>query len=142
MSCITEVVSNYLNLTHKHILLQDMDKTTYIFLTAFIILTISCSSGYALRCYICEQSPFLCRSNVTCTEEEDACLQIRMVNLRTYRCWKMSKCSKDVVAQEFSVDSFRHLCCQRDFCNKSPSLLVNTTPLGISAVIVIWMMSR
>ncbi|XP_032081523.1 LOW QUALITY PROTEIN: CD59 glycoprotein-like [Thamnophis elegans] len=124
------------------ILLLEMDKINYILLTAFIILTVSSTSGYALRCYFCEQSPFLCRSNLTCSEEEDACLQIRMVNLRTYKCWKMSQCSKDVVAREFSVDSFRHLCCQRDFCNKSPSLLVSTIPIGISAVIVVWMMSR
>ncbi|KAM6466734.1 CD59 glycoprotein isoform 2-T2 [Liasis olivaceus] len=120
--------------------LLDMDKMNCVLLAVFIILTISCNSGYALRCYICEQSPILCRTNLTCSDEEDACLQIRMIHLRTYKCWKMSKCSKEVVAQEFSVDSFRHLCCQRDFCNKSPSL-INTAPLGISAVIVVWMMS-
>ncbi|XP_063145672.1 CD59 glycoprotein-like [Candoia aspera] len=122
-------------------LLLDMDKMNCILLTAFIILTTSCNSGYALRCYYCEQSPMLCRTNLTCSDEEDACLQIRMIHLRTYKCWKMSKCSKDVVAREFSVDSFRHLCCQRDFCNKSSSLLVSTALLGISAVIVVWMMS-
>ncbi|KAF7251711.1 CD59 glycoprotein, partial [Varanus komodoensis] len=117
-----------------------MDKMNCLLLTVFIIIAISCGSGHALRCYKCEQSPFLCRSNITCSEEEDVCLQIRFVHLRTYGCWKSSLCSHEDVARAFDADSFRSLCCQRDFCNKSPDILVSTAPLSISAVTVIWMM--
>ncbi|KAJ7344604.1 hypothetical protein JRQ81_000554 [Phrynocephalus forsythii] len=116
-----------------------MDKSNCILLTVFIIVTISFHCGYALRCYTCEQSPFLCRTNVTCHEEEDACLQIRFVNLRTYSCWKTSRCTTKEVADHFNADSFRFLCCYRDLCNKTPGLLVSTTPLGISAVAALWM---
>ncbi|KAH0620806.1 hypothetical protein JD844_021587 [Phrynosoma platyrhinos] len=96
-------------------------------------------TGYALRCYNCEQSPFLCRMNVTCREDEDTCLQIRFLNLRTYSCWKTSRCTTREVAEHFNADSFRFLCCYRDFCNKAPSTLFSTAPLGISAVTAIWM---
>uniref|UniRef100_A0A670HWE0 CD59 glycoprotein n=1 Tax=Podarcis muralis TaxID=64176 RepID=A0A670HWE0_PODMU len=97
-----------------------------------------CISGYALRCYTCEQSPFLCRTNLTCSYEEDACLQIRfgMYNI----CWKMSQCTTEQVANYFNADSFRFLCCQRDLCNKSLNTMVSTVPLAISAMTGIWMM--
>ncbi|XP_061466717.1 CD59A glycoprotein-like [Rhineura floridana] len=116
-----------------------MDKLNCILLTTFIILTVSCSPGYTLRCYHCEQSPHLCKMNVTCGYEEDACLQIRFVHLRTYGCWKMSQCTNKEVADHFNADSFRFLCCQRDLCNKSLNILLSTAPLAISAATVIWM---
>nr|XP_060621055.1 CD59 glycoprotein-like [Anolis sagrei ordinatus] len=116
-----------------------MDKINCILLTVFIIITVSCNYGYALRCYNCEQSPFLCRGNVTCRDDEDTCLQIRFVNLRTYSCWKTSRCTTREVAEHFNADSFRFLCCHRDFCNNAPSILLSSAPLGISAVTAIWM---
>ncbi|XP_062973483.1 CD59 glycoprotein-like [Elgaria multicarinata webbii] len=117
-----------------------MDKMNGILLTVFVIITVFCHSGYTLRCYQCDQSPFLCRNNITCSYEEDVCLQIRFLHLRTYGCWKSSQCQHQEIANAFNADSFRFLCCYRDFCNKSPDILVSTAPLGISAMTVIWMM--
>nr|XP_056720179.1 CD59 glycoprotein-like [Euleptes europaea] len=117
-----------------------MDKTKCILITAFVTIVVFCHSGDALRCYTCEQSPVVCRTNVTCTPEEDVCLQIRFLNLRTYSCWKSSRCTRKEVADEFNADSFRFLCCYRDFCNGGPSFLAaSTATFSISAVTVLWM---
>ncbi|XP_060095284.1 CD59 glycoprotein-like [Heteronotia binoei] len=120
-----------------------MDKTKFILFTVCIAIVMFCHSGEALRCYTCEQSPVVCRTNVTCTHEEDVCLQIRFLHLRTYSCWKSSRCIRKEVADEFNADSFRFLCCYKDLCNKSPSLLAaSAAAFSISAVIVLWMVSQ
>ncbi|XP_053113042.1 CD59 glycoprotein-like [Hemicordylus capensis] len=120
---------------------EAMDKTKYFLLIAFFTIIVFCSSGNALRCYSCEQSPMLCRTNVTCSYEDDVCLQIRFVNLRTYSCWKTSRCNTNEIANYFHADSFRFLCCYRDLCNKmSPRILVSTAALGVSAMTMVWMM--
>ncbi|XP_077180903.1 CD59 glycoprotein-like [Paroedura picta] len=118
-----------------------MDKTKCILFTVFIAIVVFCHSGDALRCYTCEQSPVVCRTNVTCAHEDDVCLQIRFLHLRTYSCWKSSRCTRKIVADEFNADSFRFLCCYKDFCNGSPSSqVVSAAAFGISAVTVLWML--
>ncbi|OXB71421.1 UNVERIFIED_CONTAM: hypothetical protein H355_008333 [Colinus virginianus] len=54
-----------------------MIKMNCVLLTACIVLFAFSSSGYALRCYHCENSPSLCKTNSTCLSNEDTCLQMR-----------------------------------------------------------------
>ncbi|CAM4691156.1 unnamed protein product [Lepidochelys kempii] len=97
-----------------------MNKINCILFTVFIVLIAYCSSGYALKCYICANSPSLCSTNATCTHGDDSCLQIRFADLKTYACWKHSRCNMNEIADDFGADNFDFHCCQKDFCNKSP----------------------
>ncbi|CAM2115667.1 unnamed protein product [Caretta caretta] len=120
---------------------RNMNKMNCILFTVFIVLIAYCSSGYALKCYICANSPSLCSTNATCTHGDDSCLQIRFADLKTYACWKHSRCNMNEIADDFGADNFDFHCCQKDFCNKSPVTVVSKTTFSIATVMtMIWML--
>uniref|UniRef100_A0A8C9EKH1 CD59 glycoprotein n=1 Tax=Pavo cristatus TaxID=9049 RepID=A0A8C9EKH1_PAVCR len=95
-----------------------MIKMNCVLLTACIVLLAFSSSGYALRCYHCENSPSLCKTNSTCLSNEDTCLQMRFGKLRTSSCWKLSQCNVNDIAVFYQLDNFDYFCCQQDLCNE------------------------
>ncbi|XP_074853574.1 CD59 glycoprotein-like [Carettochelys insculpta] len=112
-----------------------------ILFPVFIVLIAYCSSGYSLKCYTCEYSPSLCSTNATCIHGDDTCLQIRFAELKTYACWKSSRCNINEIADEFGADNFHFYCCQTDFCNKGPATVVRETILSIVTVMTtIWIL--
>ncbi|XP_025945165.1 F-box only protein 3 isoform X3 [Apteryx rowi] len=109
---------------------RSMIKMNYVLLTVVVVLVAFCSSGYTLRCYHCENSPTLCKTNSTCLSTEDTCLQMKFGKLRTFSCWKTSQCNVNDIAVFFQLDNFDYFCCQRDLCNKSPITGVNKAAFG------------
>ncbi|NXB75457.1 CD59 protein, partial [Donacobius atricapilla] len=117
-----------------------MTKVNCILLAACVVLIAFCGSGYTLRCYHCENSPTLCRTNSTCLPTEDTCLKLEFGKLRTYSCWKMAQCNSNAIADAFLLDNFKYYCCQRDLCNESAITGVNKAAFGIASVMaVLWM---
>ncbi|NXG09962.1 CD59 protein, partial [Sakesphorus luctuosus] len=117
-----------------------MTKMNFALLTTCIVLVAFCGSGYALRCYHCENSPSLCRSNSTCLMNEDTCLQMRFGKLRTFSCWKASQCSMNEIAEFFQLDNFEFFCCQHDLCNEGAITEVNKAAFSVaSAMALLWM---
>nr|XP_047914727.1 CD59 glycoprotein isoform X1 [Anser cygnoides] len=120
---------------------RSMVKMNCILLTVCIVLVAFCSSGYALRCYYCENSPSLCKTNSTCLSAEDACLQMRFGKLRTFSCWKMSQCNVNDIAVFHQLDNFEYFCCQQDLCNESTVTAVNKAAFSIVSVMtMLWML--
>ncbi|XP_035408241.1 CD59 glycoprotein [Cygnus olor] len=118
-----------------------MVKMNCFLLTVCIVLVAFCSSGYALRCYHCENSPSLCKTNNTCLSTEDACLQMRFGKLRTSSCWKMSQCNVNDIAVFYQLDNFEYFCCQQDLCNESTVTAVNKAAFSIVSVMtMLWML--
>ncbi|XP_025890454.1 CD59 glycoprotein [Nothoprocta perdicaria] len=118
-----------------------MIKMNCVLLTVCLVLAALCSPGYALRCYHCDNSPTLCKTNSTCLPTEDTCLQMKFGKLRTFSCWKTSQCNANDIAMFFQLDNFDYFCCQRDLCNKSPTTGVNQAALSVASVItVLWML--
>ncbi|XP_014804388.1 PREDICTED: CD59 glycoprotein [Calidris pugnax] len=118
-----------------------MIKMNCILLSACLVLVAFCSSGYALRCYHCDNSPTLCKSNSTCLPNEDTCLQLKFGKLRTSACWKASQCSVNDIAEYFQLDNFEFFCCQHDLCNGGAITGVNKAALTLaSAVTMLWML--
>ncbi|NXK91139.1 CD59 protein, partial [Formicarius rufipectus] len=96
--------------------------------------------GYTLRCYHCENSPSLCRTNSTCLMNEDTCLQMKFGKLRTFSCWKASQCSMNEIAESFQLDNFEFFCCQHDLCNEGAVPGVNKAALSVASVLaLLWM---
>ncbi|NXA97255.1 CD59 protein, partial [Melanocharis versteri] len=117
-----------------------MTKMNCILLTACIVLIAFCCSGYTLRCYHCDNSPTVCRTNSTCLTTEDTCLQMKFGKLRTFSCWKASQCSVNEIADFFLLDNFEFFCCQHDLCNESAITGVNKAAFSIASVMaVLWM---
>ncbi|NXF07416.1 CD59 protein, partial [Smithornis capensis] len=117
-----------------------MTKINFIMLTACVVLVAFCHSGYTLRCYHCDNSPTLCKSNSTCLATEDTCLQLKFGKLRTFSCWKLSQCSVNEIAEFFQLDNFDFFCCQHDLCNKGAITGVNKAALSIASVMaMLWM---
>ncbi|XP_031968528.1 CD59 glycoprotein isoform X1 [Corvus moneduloides] len=120
---------------------RSMTKMNYILLTACIVLIAFCGSGYTLRCYHCDNSPSVCRTNSTCLTTEDTCLQIKFGKLRTFSCWKASQCSVNEIADFFQLDNFEFFCCQHDLCNESAITGVNKAAFSIASVMaMLWML--
>ncbi|KAM7108555.1 CD59 glycoprotein isoform 1-T2 [Ciconia maguari] len=118
-----------------------MIKMNCVVLTTCIILVAFCSCGYTLRCYHCENSPSLCKTNSTCLANEDTCLQMKFGKLRTSSCWKSSQCSVNDIAEFFQLDNFEFFCCQRDLCNESTITGVNKAAFSIASVMtMLWML--
>ncbi|XP_037993813.1 CD59 glycoprotein [Motacilla alba alba] len=118
-----------------------MTKMNCILLTTCIVLIALCGSGYTLRCYHCDNSPTLCRTNSTCLTTEDTCLQLRFGKLRTFSCWKTSQCSVNEIADSFLLDNFEFFCCQHDLCNESAITGVNKAAFSIASVMaMLWML--
>ncbi|KAM6073997.1 PREDICTED: CD59 glycoprotein [Chlamydotis macqueenii] len=112
-----------------------------ILVTVCIVLVAFCSSGYALRCYHCDNSPSLCKTNSTCLATEDTCLQMRFGKLRTSSCWKLSQCNVNDIAEFFQLDNFEFFCCQHDLCNESAITAVNKAALSIASVMtMLWVL--
>ncbi|NWT14944.1 CD59 protein, partial [Vireo altiloquus] len=117
-----------------------MTKMNWILLTACMVLIAFCGSGYTLRCYHCDNSPTVCRTNSTCLTNEDACLQIKFGKLRTSSCWKYSQCNSNEIADFFQLDNFEYSCCQNDLCNESAITGVNKAAFSIASVMaMLWM---
>ncbi|KFP83428.1 CD59 glycoprotein, partial [Acanthisitta chloris] len=117
-----------------------MTKMNCILLTACIVLVAFCSSGYALRCYHCDHSPTPCRTNMTCSMSEDACLLLKSGTLITSSCWKLSQCKVNDIAESFHLDNFDFFCCQYELCNEGTITGVNKAALGIASVVtMLWM---
>ncbi|XP_059578736.1 CD59 glycoprotein [Alligator mississippiensis] len=120
---------------------RNMNKMNCILISAFITLVVFCSSGYSLRCYTCDQSPVLCKTNGTCIPGEDACLQIRFTKVKTYACWKSSRCNINEIASLFHADNFEYFCCQTDMCNKSPTIVISKTAFSVATIMtMIWIL--
>ncbi|XP_062477926.1 CD59 glycoprotein isoform X2 [Pezoporus occidentalis] len=118
-----------------------MTKMNCILVTACIVLIAFCTSGYALRCYHCENSPSLCKTNSTCLATEDTCLQMKFGKLRTSSCWKASQCSMNDIAEFFQLDNFDFFCCQHDLCNESAIPGLNKAAFSIASVLTMfWML--
>ncbi|XP_072785634.1 CD59 glycoprotein [Taeniopygia guttata] len=117
-----------------------MTKMNCILLTACIVLITFCGSGYTLRCYHCDNSPTLCRTNSTCLTTEDTCLQLKFGKLRTFSCWKASQCNVNEIADSFLLDNFEFFCCQHDLCNESAITGVNKAAFSIASLMaMLWM---
>ncbi|NWV62282.1 CD59 protein, partial [Malurus elegans] len=117
-----------------------MAKMNCILLAACIVLIAFCGSGYTLRCYHCDNSPMVCRTNSTCLTSEDTCLQIRTGTLRTFSCWKTSQCTVRQIADFFQLDNFEFFCCQHDLCNEGAITGVNKVAFSIVSVMaMLWM---
>ncbi|NXP81002.1 CD59 protein, partial [Ramphastos sulfuratus] len=114
-----------------------MRKMNCILLTACLALVAFCSSGAALRCYHCENSPALCKTNSTCLPNEDTCLQMKFGKLRTSSCWKISQCSMNDIAEFFQLDHFDFFCCQYDLCNEGAMTGVDKAAFSIASVVTI-----
>ncbi|XP_048805825.1 CD59 glycoprotein [Lagopus muta] len=120
---------------------RSMIKMNCVLLTACIVLLAFSSSGYALRCYHCENSPSLCKTNSTCLSNEDTCLQMRFGKLRTSSCWKLSQCNVNDIAVFYQLDNFDYFCCQQDLCNEGAITGVNKAAFSIaSAIAMLWML--
>ncbi|KAM9606025.1 CD59 glycoprotein-like isoform 3-T3 [Morphnus guianensis] len=120
---------------------RSMIKMNCVILTACIVLVAFCSCGYTLRCYHCENSPSLCKTNSTCVATEDTCLQMKFGKLRTFSCWKASQCSVNDIAEFFQLDNFEFFCCQHDLCNESTITRVNKAAFSIASVMtMLWML--
>ncbi|XP_075568985.1 CD59 glycoprotein isoform X3 [Pelecanus crispus] len=118
-----------------------MGKMNCILLTTCIVLVAFCSCGYTLRCYHCENSPSLCKTNNTCLATEDTCLQVKFGKLRTSSCWKTSQCTINDIAEFFQLDNFEFFCCQHNLCNKSAITGVNKAAFSIASVMtMLWML--
>ncbi|XP_063253574.1 CD59 glycoprotein isoform X1 [Prinia subflava] len=118
-----------------------MTKMSCILLTACVVLIAFCGSGYTLRCYHCDNSPTLCRTNSTCLTTEDTCLQLKFGKLRTFSCWKSSQCNVNEIADSFLLDNFDYFCCQHDLCNESAITGVNKAAFSIASVMaMLWML--
>ncbi|XP_032548305.1 CD59 glycoprotein [Chiroxiphia lanceolata] len=118
-----------------------MTKMNFILLTACIVLVAFCSFGSTLRCYHCENSPSLCRSNSTCLTNEDTCLQMKFGKLRTFSCWKFSQCNMNEIAEFFQLDNFEFFCCQHDLCNEGAITEVNKAAFSVASVMaMLWML--
>ncbi|NXS62678.1 CD59 protein, partial [Brachypteracias leptosomus] len=114
-------------------------KMNSILLTTCLLLVAFCSSGHALRCYHCENSPSLCKTNTTCLLTEDTCLQMKFGKLRTSSCWKTSQCRMNDIADYFQLDNFDFFCCQHDLCNKSPIPGVSKAAFGVASLVtMLW----
>ncbi|XP_005046446.2 PREDICTED: CD59 glycoprotein [Ficedula albicollis] len=133
-------------LAHARICLgkgRSLTKMNCILLTTCIILIAFCGSGYTLRCYHCDNSPTLCRTNSTCLTTEDTCLQLKFGKLRTFSCWKASQCSVNEIADSFLLDNFEFFCCQQDLCNESAITGVNKAAFSIATVMtMLWMLMQ
>ncbi|KAI1232764.1 CD59 glycoprotein [Lamprotornis superbus] len=93
------------------------------------------------RCYHCDNSPTLCRTNSTCLTTEDTCLQLKSGKLRTFSCWRTSQCRTNEIANAFMLDNFEFFCCQQDLCNESTITGVNKAAFSIASVMaMLWML--
>lgn len=120
---------------------RSMIKMNCVLLTACIVLLAFSSSGYALKCYHCENSPSLCKTNSTCLSNEDTCLQMRFGKLRTSSCWKLSQCNVNDIAVFYQLDNFDYFCCQQDLCNEGAVTGVNKAAFSIAPVMaMLWML--
>uniref|UniRef100_A0A8C3FFX3 CD59 glycoprotein n=1 Tax=Chrysemys picta bellii TaxID=8478 RepID=A0A8C3FFX3_CHRPI len=64
---------------------------------------------------------------------------ILCTDVKTYACWKHSRCNMNEIADDFGADNFDFHCCQKDFCNKSPATVVSKTTFSIATVMtMIW----
>ncbi|NWR36022.1 CD59 protein, partial [Tachuris rubrigastra] len=117
-----------------------MPKMNFILLTTCVLLVYFCAFGSTLRCYHCDNSPSLCRSNSTCLMNEDTCLQLKFGNLRTLSCWKASQCNINEIAEFFQLDNFEFFCCQHDLCNKGAITGVIKATFSVASVMaMLWM---
>ncbi|XP_051476528.1 CD59 glycoprotein isoform X1 [Apus apus] len=124
-----------------HIRARSMIKMNHVLLTTCVLLVAFCSSGYALRCYHCENSPTLCKTNSTCLTTEDTCLQMKFGKLRTSSCWKASQCNINEIAEFFQLDNFEFFCCQHDLCNEGTMTGVNKAAFSIASVMaMLWLL--
>ncbi|NWI88320.1 CD59 protein, partial [Pitta sordida] len=117
-----------------------MSKLNFILLAACIVLVVLCHSGYTLRCYHCENSPTMCKTNTTCSASQDTCLQLKFGKLRTFSCWKSSQCKVAEISDFYHLDNFEYFCCQRDLCNQGAITGVNKVALGVASLMaMLWM---
>ncbi|NXN94015.1 CD59 protein, partial [Rhinopomastus cyanomelas] len=117
-----------------------MTKMNCILVTACLVLVALCGSGRALRCYHCENSPTLCKTNTTCSPSEDTCLQMKFGKLRTSSCWKMSQCNMNELANFYRLDNFEFFCCQHDLCNAGTIPGLSQAAVALASVAAaLWM---
>ncbi|NWI67963.1 CD59 protein, partial [Todus mexicanus] len=114
-----------------------MTKMNCILLTACLLLAAFCSSGYALRCYHCENSPAFLLIYLTFI----LVLGFFFVGkLRTSSCWKTSQCRMNDIAEFYQLDNFDFFCCQYDLCNESTIPGVNKAAFSVASVMtMLWM---
>ncbi|XP_074853568.1 CD59 glycoprotein [Carettochelys insculpta] len=117
------------------------NKTNCILLTVFFILAVFCSSGYMLKCYKCALSAGPCKTNVTCSNDLDSCLLLKIGEQTISDCFKYATCDIAQLKEQFHVDNFNYKCCQKDLCNMSPTMMTSKAVLSITAIMTtIWIL--
>ncbi|XP_036620318.1 CD59 glycoprotein [Trichosurus vulpecula] len=89
----------------------------HLLLLGLLVLMMFWSPGEALKCYQCDSSSQSCTKEVTCTAENDACLQAASGGIYYHSCWKYADCNIEKITQTFPVPNAQYHCCQRDLCN-------------------------
>ncbi|KAH0516706.1 CD59 glycoprotein [Microtus ochrogaster] len=103
--------------------------------------------GVSLTCYNCLDPVSPCRTNITCSPNQDSCL-IAVSGRQIYQqCWKYSDCNSMFILSRLDLLNVQYRCCQLDMCNKklkedtrgeATSLSGKTALLGTSVLAAIW----
>ncbi|XP_038186480.1 CD59 glycoprotein isoform X1 [Arvicola amphibius] len=119
-------------------------------LITLLLLAVLCSTGVSLRCYNCLDPVSPCKTNITCSPNQDSCL-IAVSGRQIYQqCWKFSDCNSMFILSRLDLANVQYRCCQLDMCNKklkeessgardeASSLSGRTALLGTSVLAAIW----
>lgn len=118
-------------------------------LIALLLLAVLCSTGVSLTCYNCLDPVSPCRTNITCSPNQDSCL-VAVSGRQIYQqCWKFSDCNSMFILSRLDLVNVEYRCCQQDMCNKklkegndardeATSLSGKTALLGTSVLAAIW----
>ncbi|XP_043938653.1 CD59 glycoprotein [Protopterus annectens] len=101
----------------------------------FTLLVLWCSSGFALKCYKC-QNKQNCAVNETqmCSDGENACLTVTPTGaLPTRKCYPYGQCNLDSLKPTYG-SNLHFMCCQTDLCNSSVTFEKNKVVLGVVAL--------
>uniref|UniRef100_A0A8C8VKF1 MAC-inhibitory protein n=1 Tax=Pelusios castaneus TaxID=367368 RepID=A0A8C8VKF1_9SAUR len=111
------------------------NKTNCVLLTVFVVLAVFCSSVFMLKCYKCEQHADVpCKSNITCTGSDNSCLLFKDEQVAISRCYPYSKCEVAIIEKEFSSKKFEFRCCQKDLCNRSPTMMISKAVFSVATL--------
>ncbi|CAO2579701.1 CD59 glycoprotein, partial [Lemmus lemmus] len=94
--------------------------------------------GVSLRCYNCLDPVSPCKTNTTCSPNQDSCL-IAVSGRQVYQqCWTFSDCSSMSILSRLDLANVEYRCCQKDMCNKKLKEAGKTALLGTSVLAAIW----
>ncbi|TEA33969.1 hypothetical protein DBR06_SOUSAS2310069, partial [Sousa chinensis] len=97
--------------------------------------------GHSLECYSCINPANGCTTTVNCSHNQDACLIVKAVPMKTYyQCWMFDRCNFAAIAKALEEKELKYHCCQKNLCNKSDGTSISgkTALLVILLLVAVW----